>query len=228
MKKYLYILALLASGLSAQAQKQLYVCLGDTCHAFSLEHLAAIVFRADSFQIGQLPAYAIARVDSLTLVHPSLSVQPLGWWGDMGSGQCSYRAQKSINLPEGETPYLVVFAFECGDSICLTAQCHLYFGSEATANAFITSESVDSSGNNTGSADPYIYVKQTKTGPRKFEAWVMDDPVLPGTPQWQQDGSHLQADCTQLLTGRPVGDVRQIVEAWLHQEGTKIPKQTNP
>ena len=56
----------------------------------------------------------------------------------------------------------------------------------------------------------------------------MDDPVLPGTPQWQQDGSHLQADCTQLLTGRPMGDVRQIVEAWLHQEGTKIPKQTNP
>ncbi|MBR1933662.1 MAG: hypothetical protein IJ841_08270 [Prevotella sp.] len=141
-KKYLSILSLLAAGTPglAQQQQQMYVCQADTCHVFSLEHTNGIVFRADSFQIGQLPAYATARVDSITFSEPPLAVVPLGWWGNMANGQCSYRSLMDIRLQKDDVCTLVVFTMECRDSICLAARCELYFDDEEIAQAFVLSE----------------------------------------------------------------------------------------
>ena len=90
-----------------------------------------------------------------------------------------------------------------------------------------SSESTNSEGDSIifdkGKLDnPYIYVKETATGPRRFETWVTNGPVLPDGSDLVLDGTMLWSDCSDLLAGRPIEDVQIIIEAWVHQQPKRV------
>ena len=119
------------------------------------------------------------------------------------------------------------FTITVRDSICQTAVCELLFDEEWQRLFFYGMEPEESTVDSAG--DPYIYVKETLTGPRRFEVWVMGDPVLPEDCIWEivSDSLALRSDCSVFLAGRPMSEVKQIVEAWLFQPLVKIENPYN-
>ena len=216
MKRNKSLLLLLMVGLNASAQRQMFVCQGYRCDAFETGQSTVMTFTADSMQVGQLPPYNIGEVDSILFSQPQLSTRQLGWWGNVSDGHSDYKAR--IEDTWGRR-YDVDFSFEATNGICRSAHCTLLFDEEWMLENYLMIEATDSGGD-----DPYIYVKETLTGPRRYEKWVMDDPVLPDHKLWEGSGTVLQADCRALLADRAMSDVQQIVEAWLFQKGTPILK----
>ena len=231
---YIMLVLLLVEG-NIMAQQQLYICRAGQADAYEVNGMAQLELKADSFRIRQQPAYAIEEVDSIVFHSPLLPVRELGWWGDMTNGQSFYKAR--LNLIdiypelnefeyEGSLPIFdVLFIIEAQAGICQTVRCELLFSEEWTPKAIMGEWNLvnwDGPG-----GDSYIYVKETATGPRRFETWVTNGPVLPDECIWTQDGTMLWSDCTELLSGRPMEDVQVIVEAWVHQTPKRIERTNN-
>lgn len=229
-KKLLYITQVLLSlGGNLLAQRQMYICRGGQADAYEVNGMTKLEMMPDSFRIRQQPAYAIEEVDSIVFHHPLLPCRELGWWGDVTDGQSLYKAQLRMDAEEINRygldiepfDYDVLFIIESENGICQTVRCELHFSEEWMCQTFHelgVEKITDSLG------DPYIYVKETGTGPRRFETWITNSPVLPVENTWEQEGTMLWSDCTELLSGRPMEDVQVIVEAWVHQQPKRIRK----
>jgi len=218
---------------SIMAQHRMYICRLGLADAYEVNCMAQLEMETDSFRIRQQPAYDIEEVDSIVFRSPDLPVRELGWWGDLTDGQSLYKAQLRMDANvfefygadhDGFEPfdYDVLFIIEAEGGICQTVRCELYFGEEWMSQTFLDLElnkSCDSTPN-----DPYIYVKETGTGPRRFETWITNNPVLPDESTWKEEGTMLWSDCTELLSDRPMEDVQVIVEAWVHQQPKLIRK----
>lgn len=210
-RRVLYILTALVLCLNAGAQGQLYVCHHDSCDAYETAHINSITFSYDSIHIDCQPPYAIPQVDSIVFVKPrSLHMEERGWWGDMTEGEVRFLTVLTDSTYRFN--YHVRFTITAHDGFCQTAFCELAFDDAGQCKLFREQRYTDASTN-----DPYIYVKGTLTGPRKFEAWVMGSPVLPIECTWAEagDGLLLHSDCSAVLTGRPMSEVRLLVEGWL-------------
>lgn len=207
------LLLLLAPCLSARAQQQLFVCHDDSCDAYETRHVVQMVMTArDSLQIDQQPPYCVHDVDSIVFTAPRhLTVRRRGWWGDMANGSSQY-----LTYLDSPQPIDVAFSIAAKQGICLSAQCQLTFTSDEMLQLFLD-KATDATNN------PYLDVRVTQTGPRHFERWVMDNAILPAGVEIRLQGTSsctVTADCTALLTGRPMSEVRTIVEAWVHQPPT--------
>ena len=227
------MLMFLSVGGNLMAQQQMYICCGGKADAYEMNCMSQLEMEADSFHIRQQPAYAMQEVDSIVFRRPTLPCRELGWWGDMTNGQSKYKAH--LNLVDiypqlnGQDigmyeifEFNVLFIIEAQTGICQTVRCELRFSEEWMFEAFQNIEvrsitCVDGTGE-----DPYIYVKETATGPRRFETWVIYGPVVPYGCTWVLDGTMFWADCSALLSGRPMEDVQVIVEAWVHQQPKQI------
>ena len=219
-KTLLHILLLMLPSLAAVAQQRIYVCQGTRCEAFETRNIIQITFAADSFRVdGRLP-YAKERVDSIVFCQPQLATELMGWEGDLAGGEAHYR--DVLTDTTHHFNYHVEFIVSVSDSICQSAQCRLTFDEQWQMEAFTGEKPTDAS--NTDN-NPYIYVKGSQTGPRKFELWVMGDPVLPADCTWQTTVMQpcvLTADCSSQLGGCTMNEVRLIIEAWLYQPAQVI------
>lgn len=222
MKKillYITLLFLSAEG-NLMAQRQMYICRTGQADAYEVNYMTQLEMMPDSFHIRQQPAYAIEDVDSIVFHQPLLPCRELGWWGNMTDGQSQYKARLRAEI-DGYEPfdYDVLFIIETQEGICQSVRCQLHSSEEWMAEALlILLEDKDA----TISDSPYIYVKETGTGPRRFETWVTNGPVLPDGSDWVQEGMALWSDCSSLLAGRPMGDVQIIIEAWVHQQPKRV------
>ena len=221
--------------LTAGAQARLYVCHRDSCEVYDTEHIDSVIFQFDSFRIGGQPPYSAAQVDSIVFRQPyGLTVEERGWCGDMGEGESRFLAALTARDTDSPFDYHAEFTFTAHDSICQTAKCELTFDEEWECELVLLGKDYgigseeheeDSESAPSGGGDPYIYVKETLTGPRRFETWPMGNPpVLPTGCIWEtgDDGLSLRADCSPILADRPMYEVKQIVEAWLFQPYIKI------
>lgn len=218
------ILAALVLCLTARAQVWLYVCHHDSCEVYNPEHIDSITFHGDSFRIDGLPPYPFQQVDSMVLHRPAdLNVEERGWWGDMREGESRFLAMLTIDFDDLHFDYHVRFTFTVHDSICQSAKCELLLNEEWQILMFV-GEKGEATPTGGDGGDPYIYVKETLTGPRRYEIWKMGGAVLPVGCLWEAatDRLALSSDCSSILTGRPMGEVRQIVEAWLFQPFVRI------
>lgn len=233
MKKillYITLLFLSAEG-NVMAQQQMYICRAGQADAYEVNYMTQIEMMPDSFRIRQQPAYALEDVDSIVSHHPALPCRELGWWGNMTDGQSQYKARLKADVKDIKPfdydgneyiDYDVLFIIEAQEGICQSVRCQLHFSEEWMAEALLIL--LEDKGA-TISDSPYIYVKETGTGPRRFETWVTNGPVLPDGSNWVQEGMALWSDCSSLLAGRPMGDVQIIIEAWVHQQPKRV---TNP
>ena len=222
MKKillYITQLFLFAEG-NLMAQRQMYICRAGQADAYEVNYMTQLEMMPDSFRIRQQPPYAIEDVDSIVFHQPLLPCRELGWWGNMTDGRSFYKARLKAEI-DGNEPfdYDVLFIIEAQAGICQSVRCQLHSSEEWMAEALlILLEDKDA----TISDSPYIYVKETGTGPRRFESWVTNGPVLPDGSDWVQEGMALWSDCSSLLAGRPMGDVQIIIEAWVHQQPKRV------
>ena len=229
------MLLFLSIGGNIMAQQQMYICRSGQADAYEVNCMLQLELETDSFRIRQQPAYAMQEVDSIVFHRPALPCRELGWWGNMTDGQSLYKAHLKLvdNYPELNGQDLdmfeffefdVLFIIEAQAGICQTVRCELRFieewMSEALQDMGVWSL-IDGPG-----GDPYIYVKETATGPRRFETWVTNGPVLPDGCIWEEDGTLHWSDCSELLSDRPMEEVQVIVEAWVHQPPKKI-ERTN-
>ena len=232
--------------LTAGAQERLYVCMPNQCHAYYTEHIDQLALTGDSILIdGQRP-YAVAAIDSIVFCQPQLPIEEWGWQGNMHTGCSRFRAvmtseandssyhpviyYTAIDSLDRDTTFIdslyqsaqyfsyhVEFTFTATDSLCQSARCRLTFDEEWQKHLFFRKSDATAD----DSDNPYIYVKGSQTGPRHFETWVMGNAVLPEACLWneQPEDSALQlsSDCTLLLLGRPMNEVKQIIETWLFQ-----------
>lgn len=213
------ILAALMLCLTARAQVRLYVCHHDSCEVYDTEHIDSITFLGRNFRIDGQSPYSALQVDSMMFKQPAnLTMEERGWWGDMREGESYFLAVLTVEHDDFHFDYHVRFSFTANDSICQTAKCELLFDEEWQWILFFGKED-DTTGGPPGEGDPYIYVKETLTGPRRFEIWKMDDPVLPESCVWKVSADRLAmySDCSPVLLGRPMSEVKIIVEAWLFQ-----------
>ena len=218
MKKILLYITLLFLSVEGNimAQQQMYICRAGEADTYEVNYMTQLQMETDSFRIRQQPPYAIEDVDSIVFHHPALPCRELGWWGNMTDGQSQYKARLRAETGESELfDYDVLFIIETQDSICQSVRCELHFSEEWIAEVLSEDETADSS-------NPYIFVKETATGPRRFETWVTNGPVLPDGSDWNQEGTTLWSDCSNLLAGRPIEDVQIIIEAWVHQEPKRV------
>lgn len=217
MKKILLFITLLFLSVEGNimAQQQMYICRAGQANAYEVNYMMQLEMMPDSFHIRQQPAYAIEEVDSIVFHRPDLPCKELGWWGNMTDGQSQYKARLRAEI-EGHEPfdYDVSFIIETQAGICQSVRCELHFSEEWMAEELFDK--------GTGSDNPYIYVKETATGPRRFETWVTNGVVLPDGCNLVLDGQMLWSDCSNLLAGRPIEDVQIIIEAWVHQQPKKI------
>ena len=151
----------------------------------------------------------------------------------MTDGQSLYKARLRLDAnvfelygtePEEFEPfdYDVLFIIETQGGICQAVRCELHF-SELWMRDILFEWWVGKTSDTTGA---YVYVKETGTGPRRFETWITNSPVLPVENTWEQEGTMLWSDCTELLSGRPMEDVQVIVEAWVHQQPKQVIKDS--
>lgn len=219
-KTLLSVMLLILPGLAAVAQQHVYVCHGTSCEAYEMRNILQITFAADSFRVdGRMP-YATEQVDSIVFCQPQLATESMGWEGDLADGEAHYREVLTDTVCHFN--YHVEFIVSVSDSICQSAQCRLTFDEQWQLDAFMLERHTDAT--NTEDS-PYIYVKGSQTGPRKFDLWVMGDPVLPADCKWQTTVAQpcvLAADCSSQLVGRPMSEVRLIIEAWLYQPAQVI------
>lgn len=221
MKKillYITQLFLFAEG-NLMAQRQMYICRAGQADAYEVNYMTQLEMMPDSFRIRQQPPYAIEDVDSIVFHQPLLPCRELGWWGNMTDGRSFYKARLKAEI-DGYEPfdYDVLFIIEAQAGTCQSVRCELHFSEEWMTEAFLLAGKIsDSSGQ-----DPYIYVKETGTGPRRFETWVTNGPVLPDGSKWILEGTMLWSDCSSLLSDRPIEDVQIIIEAWVHQQPKRV------
>lgn len=225
MKKTLLYISLLLLSMSGNvmAQQQMYICRGGLADAFELNAMARLEMEPDSFRIRQQPAYATEDVDSIVFRRPTLDIRELGWWGNLTDGQSLYKAQLRAEREEGTVSfdYDVLFVIEAQAGICQSVLCKLLFSEEWMTWEYYIDVPIGTGGGH--QEYPYIYVKETATGPRRFETWVnTNGTILPVECTWELEDTMLWSDCTKLLAGRPIGDVQTIVEAWVHQPPKKI------
>ena len=216
MKKillYITLLFLLVEG-NIMAQQQMYICRAGQADAYEVNHMTQLEMMPDSFRIRQQPAYAIEEVDSIVFHRPDLPCRELGWWGSMTDGQSQYKARLRAEI-DGYEPfdYDVLFIIEAQAGICQSVRCELHSSEEWMAEALFDKGKLD---------NPYIYVKETATGPRRFETWITNGSVLPNECHLVLGDRMLSSDCSNLLVGRPIEDVQIIIEAWVHQQPKKI------
>ncbi len=201
---------------------RMYVCRGDSCYAFEVSHIGEVIFCPDSFRVERYWQYAYEQMDSVVFRQPDLTMAEMGWWGDTQNGSCRYQ---NLTFWEVGVTFQVSYQLTSVAGICQSALCELRFPDEETARKFWSTVILNQEA--TTSEDPYIYVKNTQTGPRKFEVWEMGGSVTPAGLTWEQTGCMLYADCTALLTGRPMSEVMEIVEAWVQQPVEKQLKPTD-
>ena len=149
---------------------------------------------------------------------PQLKATERGWWGDLNEGASRYEERFRDDMLH--TTYHVSYRFTAHDGLCTVAECVIMFNSaeeweDYMEHYVLSVPSVDIN-------DPYIYVKETLTGPRRFELWVMSGPLLPvnvvktGMVYEITDDHCPRIDLTEQLVGRTMTDVRLIVEGWLY------------
>ena len=226
-KKLLYItLLFLSVEGNVMAQQQMYICRAGQADAYEINCMTLLQMETDTFRIRQQPPYAIEDVDSIVFQRPALTCWELGWWGDMTNGQSKYKARLKeetnviMQYVYESFDYDVLFIVETQDSICQSVRCELHFSEEWMSELFLLWVIGMGRDGTTGGGpgdDPYIYVKETGTGPRRFETWLFGFDVLPYESDWMRDGTMLWSDCSNLLAGRPIEDVQIIIEAWVHQ-----------
>lgn len=237
MKKillYITLLFLSAEG-NVMAQQQMYICRAGQADAYEVNYMTQIEMMPDSFRIRQQPAYALEDVDSIVSHHPALPCRELGWWGNMTDGQSQYKARLKADVKDIKPfdydgneyiDYDVLFIIEAQSGICQSVRCELHFDISDHPQELMILEYIRSYINrlsdSTKQDSPYIYVKETGTGPRRFETWITNGPVLPDGSDWIQDGTMFWSDCSNLLADRPIEDVQIIIEAWVHQQPKKI------
>ena len=209
-------------------QQELCICYADSCDVFEMRHLGDINLTNGFISVDSLHNYSMQRVDSIVFVRPRLAATELGWWGDLDGGASRYEARfYDVQL---HFTYHVTYRLTALDGLCREAACTITFCSKEQrdeyAQSYLTNVSSDVNG------DPYIYVKETLTGPRKFEQWVMSGPQLPtdallasGGFEQTPDSSAIVVQLTSLLAGRPMSDVRQIIEGWIYNP---LVKADNP
>lgn len=227
-RKLFFIVTVVLLCLTVRAQDRLYICHHDSCEVYQTVHINSIILQDDSLCVDGQPPYSVHQVDSMTFTCPAnLIMEKRGWWGDIQEGELKFLAVLTEKHPNSTFDYHVRFTITVRDSICQTAVCELLFDEEWQRLFFYGMEPEESTVDSAG--DPYIYVKETLTGPRRFEVWVMGDPVLPEDCIWEivSDGLVLRSDCSVFLAGRPMSEVKQIVEAWLFQPLVKIENPYN-
>ena len=226
MRRILIIIVTVVSlCLTVRAQERLFVCHHDSCEVYEMVHINSINFMGDSLRVDGQSPYSTAQVDSIVFKHPvTLIIEKRGWWDDMCDGESRFLTVLTVNNNNYSFDYHVRFTFTANDSICQTAVCKVMFDEKWHILAFFDSMGIpDPSSPGDGGGDPYIYVKETLTGPRRFETWEMDNPVLPKDCMWEvvSDSLLLRSDCSAFLTGRPMSEVKQIVETWLFKPAVK-------
>lgn len=224
----IFLLAALMLCLTARAQVRLYVCHHDSCEVYDTEHIDSITFQGRNFRIDGQSPYSALQVDSMVFKQPAnLTMEERGWWGDMREGESCFLAVLTVEHDNLHFDYQVKFTFTANDSICQTAKCELLF--DEVWQCWLFFWEGESTTGAPGDGDPYIYVKETLTGPRRFETWKMDDPVLPEGCMWVVSADELAmwSNCSPVLSGRPMNEVKIIVEAWLFQPSVKIDNPYN-
>lgn len=231
MKKEIFysVMALLMFSIQVKAQQQMYICQGDTCDAFEVNGMNQMAFIPDSLQMGQQPPYVLVGIDSIIFHQPTLTIRELGWRGDGQNGQSSFKAQVTAQSSVSNTwVYDATFTIDAAADSCTSARCTLDFAAEWMLT-YVLDEIEDET--EPGGveieepyADEYVYVKLTQTGPRKHEVWTMGPSVLPEDCSWYRSGKQAWSDCTNILKGRPMNEVRLIVETWVYQKLQKVRK----
>ena len=157
-------------------------------------------------------------IDSITFARPRLVATELGWWGTPDEGPSHYDLRYDDAML-GFT-YRVGYHFEAHEGCCTSASCVIRFASDEQMETFVQTYLERPATDATN--DPYIYVKETLTGPRKFELWTMSGPILPVEAILSYDMSSASGHCTvdvpldDLLAGRSMADVRLVIEGWLY------------
>ncbi len=217
------MLALLDS-LQAEAQQEFCICHADSCDVFELRHVGSLSFAGGCFSLGHMQPYGVERIDSIVFSRPCLNVTELGWWGDLQEGASRYEARYDDDLLA--YTYHVSYRLTAHNGFCTTAECVLLFSSDDQRQAFMDSYILSPAAPD---GDPYIYVKETLTGPRRFELWEMGGPLLPketlvtvGSEASSMIPSGIIISLTDLLAGRPMSDVRLIIEGWLYNPLVQI------
>ncbi len=210
-KKILYFVIVMLS-VSASTQAQMFICSNDSCGAFDHTQDVAVTFADDSLWVGRF-GYCIAAIDSIVFCHPSHQViQQLGWWGNVNNGSSQYITLSKDVDGIRQCSLIVTLSFQAKNGICLAAHCEIKAPDDSPIISIFPDE-------NTAEGDSYIYVKETQTGVRKLEVWVMNGPVLPNPDLWVKSEREWWADCGSLLAGRTMSEVQTIVETWLHEKG---------
>ena len=216
----LLIAFLLLLGLPVNAQL-FSLCCEDRCDAFEVNPMNQLELYNGRGLVGGL-SYPLASIDSIVFCQPDLPIRELGW--QRGENEGTYYYNTPLSLKDsvmGELRCDVQFTIQFANGICTAACCEVTLEDDSMSSFFLEEATIG--GNTDANSDEYIYVKLTQTGPRKREIWMMQDPVLPAGIQWYYDGNLvLQADCSELLAGRSMGDIRKIVEAWVHQKPEKM------
>ena len=226
LSSYIILTALLSS-LHAKAQQELCICCGDSCDVFETRHVGALSFAAGYLTIEHMRAYAVQRIDSITFARPRLAATELGWWGTLDEGSSRYELRYD-DATLGFT-YHVSYHFEAHEGCCTSATCDIQFANMGQRQTFVQTYLERPATDATN--DPYIYVKETLTGPRKFELWTMTGPILPVEAITSYDITAAHDNCTvdvpldDLLAGRTMADVRLVVEGWLYNP---LVKADNP
>lgn len=231
MKKEIFysVMALLMFSIQVKAQQQMYICQGDTCDAFEVNGMNQMAFIPDSLQMGQQPPYVLVGIDSIIFHQPTLTIRELGWRGDGQNGQSSFKAQVTAQSSVSNTwVYDATFTIDAAADSCTSARCTLDFAAEwMLTHVLGKNEEEPQHGGveiDPPYTDEYVYVKLTQTGPRKYEVWTMGPSVLPESCTWTLNGTQAWSDCTNILKGRPMDEVRLIVETWVYQKLQKVRK----
>ena len=200
-------------GLSVGAQKGIYVCQQDVCEVFDVHHVESVNFLPGTFCIGAFPPYDVQHVDSIVFSQPALTdLRERGWWGSDSDGELRYRAR--LVVPDLGYDYEVCYYFEMEQGICMSARCIVLTPDKTAAEKMMVDNELFSSDTN----DSYIYVKQTQTGPRKYERWVMGcTQIFPCYCLTTVEDKCLVASLSVFLGQRRLSELKTIVEAWVHQ-----------
>lgn len=207
-------------GLPAGAQRQLYLCHGDSCDAVEVNPLNTFSFLDDSLRIGQQAPYPLSQLDSIVFKRPQKNICWRGWAGSLQEGLLTYDTRQQFTQAGNQSStvsfgYDVSFLITASQGVCQAAYCQLTFAELWMPDCFMGDwlEITNS---------PYIYVKLTQTGPRKHEVWTMGHSgIIPYGIGWTQSGCQLMANCSEVLAGRTMDEVVTLVEAWVHQPAIK-------
>ena len=215
-----YIAALLLMLLTTKAsgQQKLYICQGAHCDAIEANNYNRLRFiDGDSLRAGMRPAYAIADIDSMTFRAPLLITRERGWREDAAGGQLSY--SDHLTFPKDLFSFDLLFSISVKDGVCTAATCEMVFDEPWMIEAFVDPDHNGGEASTSG----YIYVKLTQTGPRRYDVWTMKErwSIWPQDCPFDINDTTVTANCSSHLAGRPVGEVVEIVEAWIYEEGVK-------